>query len=235
MNETPSDLKFLDSHEWVKVDDNTVIVGISDHAQNELGEVVFVELPAIGDEFVSGDEAAVVESVKAASEVYTPLSGEVIEVNEALEENPELVNTSPYEDGWFFKLRVSDENLGSTDMTIKNNPFESNLGWVVDFSDVERDFIAKENLIEIQKINKLKLVGVLLNEKGILRSGQKIIKDDFEGEVTSGTFSPYIKKSIGLARVPMAINGDANVQIRNKLLNVKLLSLPFIRKGKIMI
>ena len=113
MNETPSDLKFLDSHEWVKVDDNTVIVGISDHAQNELGEVVFVELPAIGDEFVSGDEAAVVESVKAASEVYTPLSGEVIEVNEALEENPELVNTSPYEDGWFFKLKVSDENLGS--------------------------------------------------------------------------------------------------------------------------
>ena len=115
MNETPSDLKFLDSHEWVKVDDNTVIVGISDHAQNELGEVVFVELPAIGDEFVSVDEAAVVESVKAASEVYTPLSGEVIEVNEALEENPELVNTSPYEDGWFFKLRVSDENLGSID------------------------------------------------------------------------------------------------------------------------
>jgi glycine cleavage system H protein len=115
MNETPSDLKFLDSHEWVKVDDNTVKVGISDHAQNELGEVVFVELPAIGDEFVSGDEAAVVESVKAASEVYTPLSGEVIEVNEALEENPELVNTSPYEDGWFFKLKVSDENLGSID------------------------------------------------------------------------------------------------------------------------
>ena len=115
MNETPSDLKFLDSHEWIKVDDNTVIVGISDHAQNELGEVVFVELPAIGDEFISGDEAAVVESVKAASEVYTPLSGEVIEVNEALEENPELVNTSPYEDGWFFKLRVGDENLGSID------------------------------------------------------------------------------------------------------------------------
>ena len=115
MNETPSDLKFLDSHEWIKVDDNKVIVGISDHAQNELGEVVFVELPAIGDEFVSGDEAAVVESVKAASEVYTPISGEVIEVNDALEENPELVNTSPYEEGWFFKLRVSDENLGSID------------------------------------------------------------------------------------------------------------------------
>ena len=108
MNETPGDLKFLDSHEWIKVDDNTVIVGISDHAQNELGEVVFVELPAIGDEFVLGDEVAVVESVKAASEVYTPISGEVIEVNDTLEENPELVNTSPYEEGWFFKLKVTD-------------------------------------------------------------------------------------------------------------------------------
>ena len=127
MNETPSDLKFLDSHEWVKVDDNTVKVGISDHAQNELGEVVFVELPAIGDEFVSGDEAAVVESVKAASEVYTPLSGEVIEVNEALEENPELVNTSPYEDGWFFKLRVGDENLGSIDSLMTAEEYSSML------------------------------------------------------------------------------------------------------------
>lgn len=127
MNETPSDLKFLDSHEWVKVDDNTVIVGISDHAQNELGEVVFVELPAIGDEFVSGDEAAVVESVKAASEVYTPLSGEVIEVNEALEENPEFVNTSPYEDGWFFKLRVGDENLGSIDSLMTAEEYSSML------------------------------------------------------------------------------------------------------------
>ena len=127
MNEMPGDLKFLDSHEWIKVDDNTAIVGISDHAQNELGEVVFVELPAIGDEFVLGDEVAVVESVKAASEVYTPLSGEVIEVNEALEENPELVNTSPYEDGWFFKLRVSDENLGSIDSLMTAEEYSSML------------------------------------------------------------------------------------------------------------
>ena len=127
MNEVPSDLKFLDSHEWVKVDENTVIVGISDHAQNELGEVVFVELPAIGDEFISGDEAAVVESVKAASEVYTPMSGEVIEVNEALEENPELVNTSLYEDGWFFKLKVSDENLISIDSLMTAEEYSSML------------------------------------------------------------------------------------------------------------
>ena len=127
MNETPSDLKFLDSHEWIKEDENTVIVGISDHAQSELGEVVFVELPAVGDEFVSGDEAAVVESVKAASEVYTPISGEVIEVNDALEENPELVNTSPYEDGWFFKLKVSDENLGSIDSLMTAEEYSSML------------------------------------------------------------------------------------------------------------
>ncbi len=127
MNETPSDLKFLDSHEWIKEDENTVIVGISDHAQSELGEVVFVELPAVGDEFVSGDEVAVVESVKAASEVYTPISGEVIEVNDALEENPELINTSPYEEGWFFKLKVSDENLGSIDSLMTAEEYSSML------------------------------------------------------------------------------------------------------------
>ena len=127
MNETSSDLKFLDSHEWIKEDDNAVIVGISDHAQNELGEVVFVELPAIGDEFVAGDEVAVVESVKAASEVYTPISGEVVEVNDALEENPELVNTSPYEEGWFFKLKVSDENLGSIDSLMTAEEYSSML------------------------------------------------------------------------------------------------------------
>ena len=112
MSQTPSDSKFLASHEWIRlIDDNVVVVGISDHAQDQLGDVVFVELPSIGDSVVSGDEAAVVESVKAASEVYSPFTGEIVEVNEALEGNPELVNSSPYEDGWFFKLKVSDENL----------------------------------------------------------------------------------------------------------------------------
>jgi len=112
MNQTPSDLKFLASHEWIRLsEDNVVVVGISDHAQEQLGDIVFVELPRIGDSVVSGDEAAVVESVKAASEVYSPFTGEVVEVNEALEDNPELVNSSPYDDGWFFKLKVSDENL----------------------------------------------------------------------------------------------------------------------------
>lgn len=112
MSQTPRDLKFLASHEWIRLgDDNVVVVGISDHAQDQLGDVVFVELPSIGDSVMSGDEAAVVESVKAASEVYSPFTGEVIEINEALEDSPELVNSSPYDDGWFFKLKVSDENL----------------------------------------------------------------------------------------------------------------------------
>ena len=123
MNETPSNLKFLASHEWIRLgDDNIVVVGISDHAQEQLGDVVFVELPSIGDEVLSGDEAAVVESVKAASEVYSPFTGEVVGVNEALEDNPELVNSSPYDDGWFFKLKVSDENLEniSSFMNVEN-------------------------------------------------------------------------------------------------------------------
>jgi len=112
MSKTPGDLKFLASHEWIRLgDDNVVVVGISDHAQEQLGDVVFVELPSIGDSVMSGDETAVVESVKAASEVYSPFTGEVIEINEALEDSPELVNSSPYDDGWFFKLKVSDENL----------------------------------------------------------------------------------------------------------------------------
>ena len=133
-------------------------------------------------------------------------------------------------------LRVeAGMNLNGTDMTEENNPFESSLGWVVDLSDMQRNFIAKEKLIKIKELNKLKLVGVLLNEKGVLRSGQKIIKDDFKGEITSGSYSPFIKKSIGLARLPLGINNSANVMIRNKLLNVRILSLPFIRKGKIMV
>ena len=102
MSKTPGDLKFLASHEWIRLcDDNVVVVGISDHAQEQLGDVVFVELPSIGDSVMSGDEAAVVESVKAASEVYSPFTGEVIEINEALEDSPELVNSSPYDDGWW--------------------------------------------------------------------------------------------------------------------------------------
>lgn len=111
MSNIPSDLKYLSSHEWARLEDDgeTVTVGITDHAQEMLGDVVFVELPEVGAELAAGDEAGVVESVKAASDIYCPVGGEVIAVNEALEENPELVNTDPYNDGWFFKVRINDK------------------------------------------------------------------------------------------------------------------------------
>lgn len=101
-------LKFTEDHEWIKVDGETGIVGISAYAAKALGDVVFVELPEIGREMDKGDEAAVVESVKAASEVYAPIGGEVIEVNEALEDAPETVNASPNGDGWFLKIKIAD-------------------------------------------------------------------------------------------------------------------------------
>lgn len=109
MSNTPSELKYASSHEWARLEeDGTVTVGITDHAQNSLGDVVFVELPEVGAEYGAGEEAAVVESVKAASDIYAPISGEVIAVNDALEESPETVNEYPYSDGWFFRLQPSD-------------------------------------------------------------------------------------------------------------------------------
>lgn len=99
---------FTEEHEWVDVEGDIATVGITDYAQGQLGDIVFVELPAEGASFGKGDEAAVVESVKAASDVYSPVSGEVIEANGELEGEPALVNSSPEEDGWFFKLRLTD-------------------------------------------------------------------------------------------------------------------------------
>ncbi len=103
-----SDLKYSKEHEWVRVDGEIAVVGISDYAQAQLGDVVFVELPEIGKQVVKDGEAAVVESVKAASEVYAPASGEVVEVNAALGDEPELVNGAPTGDGWFFKIRLGN-------------------------------------------------------------------------------------------------------------------------------
>ena len=109
MSEIPGDLKFLSSHEWVRVEpDGSVTIGISDHAQDLLGDIVFVELPDIGQSIDAETDAAIVESVKAASDVYSPISGEVTEVNPILEDQPEIINTSPYEDGWFYKMLPSD-------------------------------------------------------------------------------------------------------------------------------
>ncbi|WP_210398288.1 glycine cleavage system protein GcvH [Motiliproteus sediminis] len=109
MSTIPANLRFAKSHEWVLDNgDGTVTVGISDHAQELLGDVVFVELPELGREVNAGDDFSLVESVKAASDVYSPVSGEVIAVNDALEDAPELLNESPYGDAWIAKLRVSD-------------------------------------------------------------------------------------------------------------------------------
>lgn len=100
---------FTDEHEWIDVDGDSATVGITDYAQGQLGDIVFVELPATGTMLDKGGDAAVVESVKAASDVYAPISGEVMETNAALEDDPALVNTSPEEDGWFFKMTVGDK------------------------------------------------------------------------------------------------------------------------------
>ena len=114
MSNIPGDLKFLSYHEWARVEsDGTITIGISDHAQDLLGDIVFVELPEIGQSVDAENDTAIVESVKAASDIYSPLSGEVIEVNSLLEDQPEIINSSPYEDGWFYKLTPSD--LGELD------------------------------------------------------------------------------------------------------------------------
>ena len=115
MNIDPSNLKYAASHEWVRdKGDGTVVVGISNHAQESLGDVVYVELPQLGTLISAGNETGVVESVKAASDIYSPVSGEIVGTNEQLEEEPEVINGSPYEDGWLFIVKMSNpEELDS--------------------------------------------------------------------------------------------------------------------------
>lgn len=108
MSELPAELRYLSSHEWVRVEGDVATIGISDHAQEAMGDLVYVELPDVGADLHANDEAGVVESVKAASDIYTPVSGTVLAVNENLEDAPELVNQDPYHDGWLFKVKFSD-------------------------------------------------------------------------------------------------------------------------------
>ena len=119
MVEFPVELRYVDTHEWVRLEDGVAVVGISDYAQDALGDVVYVELPDIGTTVTAGDEVAVVESVKAASDIYAPIGGSVVAVNESLEDSPQLVNELPYGDGWFFKIATDDpgalENLLSAE------------------------------------------------------------------------------------------------------------------------
>jgi glycine cleavage system H protein len=105
----PEELQYTRSHEWVRTEGDTATIGITDHAQEELGDIVFVELPEQGATFDAGDSFSTVESVKAVSDLYAPVGGEVVEVNEALNDSPEKINEDPYGDGWIVKLRVSDE------------------------------------------------------------------------------------------------------------------------------
>lgn len=109
MSQIPADLKYIETHQWVRVaDDGTATVGITDFAQDQLGDVVFVELPEVGETVTGGEEAGVAESVKSASDVFSPVTGEVIEINESLEDEPEKLNDDPYGEGWLFRVRLSD-------------------------------------------------------------------------------------------------------------------------------
>lgn len=108
-NEIRNDLKYTDTHEWLKVKGNTALVGITDHAQSELTDIVFAELPEIGKELKKGDELCVVESVKSVSEIYAPISGKVVGVNGKLEDTPEIINESPYDNGWLVELEIKDK------------------------------------------------------------------------------------------------------------------------------
>ena len=120
MSKVPSDLKYVKSHEWVRIAGEYATIGITDHAQHELTDVVFVELPAQGRALTAGASCAVVESVKTASDIYCPLSGEVTDVNQAVVDNPGLVNTDPYGEGWFFRLKLSNPAEASKLLTAED-------------------------------------------------------------------------------------------------------------------
>ena len=113
MSDVPAELKYLSTHEWVLIEDDVATVGITDHAQEALGDLVYVELPEVGSSIAAGDSVGVIESVKAASDTYAPISGEVVEVNEELEGAPERINSDPYGDGWMYKVKMEDpEEVG---------------------------------------------------------------------------------------------------------------------------
>lgn len=126
MSNIPSDLKYAKSHEWVRVSGDTAVVGITDHAQHELTDVVFVELPDVGRHIKTGEACAVVESVKTASDIYSPVSGEVIEANKAVVNDPALVNREPYAGGWFFKIKLS--NLAELDALLAPDRYKAQIG-----------------------------------------------------------------------------------------------------------
>ncbi|HZV33754.1 MAG TPA: glycine cleavage system protein GcvH [Verrucomicrobiae bacterium] len=126
MSNIPSDLRYAKSHEWVRVSGDTATVGITDHAQHELTDVVFVELPAKDRQLKAGDACAVVQSVKTASDIYSPVSGQIVEVNKALSDNPALVNSEPYGNGWFYKIKLS--NPGEVNALLTPEQYKQQVG-----------------------------------------------------------------------------------------------------------
>src|SRR5580704_425737 len=126
MSNVPSDLKYAKSHEWVRSSSDTAVVGITDHAQQELTDVVFVELPEVGRKVKAGEACAVVESVKTASDIYSPVSGEIVELNKPVVDNPSLVNTEPYAGGWFYKIKLS--NPAETNSLLTPDAYKKQIG-----------------------------------------------------------------------------------------------------------
>ena len=126
MSNIPSDLKYTKSHEWVRVSGDTATVGITDHAQAELTDIVFVELPAVGRKVKAGEACAVVESVKTASDIYSPVGGEIVELNKPVTDKPDLVNTEPYTGGWFFKIKLS--NPAELDALLSPEDYKKQIG-----------------------------------------------------------------------------------------------------------
>lgn len=126
MSNVPSDLKYARSHEWVRITGETAVVGITDHAQHELTDVVFVELPAVGRKVKAGESCAVVESVKTASDIYTPVSGEIIEINKAAADDPALVNREPFGGGWFYKIKLT--NPAELDALLSPETYRAQIG-----------------------------------------------------------------------------------------------------------
>ncbi|MFW2096205.1 glycine cleavage system protein GcvH [Acinetobacter sp. ULE_I057] len=121
----PSNLKYAATHEWVKIEGDLVITGISDHAQDALGDLVYVEAPEVGSHMVAGAQAGVVESVKTASDIHAPVSGEVVEVNTALEDDPDFVNDDPYGKGWIYKIKP--DNITDVEKLLSNSEYETGL------------------------------------------------------------------------------------------------------------
>lgn len=119
----PADLKYTKDHEWARIENDVAIVGITDYAQGELGDIVYVELPQIGDEVAMNDSFGTIEAVKAVSDLYAPLSGEVVEVNTALEDAPEIINQDPYSDGWMIKIKI--KNMKEVEELLDNSQYEA--------------------------------------------------------------------------------------------------------------